>query len=92
MIVFFVLQVEEHNCSTPEDNCSWLRSSQPCVSRSDSRKIMHPIRESSLEDMLQVAFDEPIGTKKFILANSSSSSAHPCPPPIPPKSKPVFVI
>ncbi|XP_076450709.1 uncharacterized protein LOC143286794 isoform X2 [Babylonia areolata] len=61
--------------------------------REDGRLIMHPIKESSQEDMLRFAPNEPLGTQKFIVANTTA------PPPseargpaVPPKNFAQFQI
>lgn len=62
-------------------------TSQPNGNREDGRKIMHPIKESSQEDMLRLSPNEPIGTQKFIVANAAVQPLEARPPPVPPKSK-----
>jgi hypothetical protein len=48
---------------------------------------MHPIKESSQEDMLKLSPNEPIGTQKFIMANVAMQPTDARPPPVPPKSE-----
>lgn len=62
-------------------------TSQTSCNRDDGRKIMHPIKESSQEDMLKLSPDEPIGTQKFIVASAAPPPLDARPPPVPPKSK-----
>ena len=72
----------------PSDPCGGQPvTSQPSGQREDGRKVMHPIQESSQEDMLRLSPNEPIGTQKFIVASTAPQPLEARPPPVPPKSK-----
>ena len=90
--VFFSLQLVDQQYPQygrgPSDPCgSQPVTSQPSGQREDGRKIMHPIKESSQEDMLRLSPNEPIGTQKFIVASTAPQPLEARPPPVPPKSK-----
>lgn len=80
-------QFPQYNKGPAEPYGGQQMTSHPNGHREDGRKIMHPIKESSQEDMLKLSPNEPIGTQKFIVASVPAPAMDARPPPVPPKSE-----